>query len=266
MTRLTPASMLLIACPVLARIRSIIAVISWVDWVVRAASPRTSSATTAKPRPASPARAASMAAFNASRLVCSAIPLITWMIEWISSDDWPRAVMLVEDWLTTSAMRLIPSTTLRITCPPLLASSSDLAEITLALSAWSEICEILVIISSMLAAMLVALSACWLAPWTIDCEVWPMDWEVSWSSSLSWRMMVIICRRFSCISPNARCNWPASSLLSTPIGSCRLPWAITRADETSLRSGCRTARSNWRQSCPRTRQATRMPPASIQAE
>ena len=73
-TRLTPASMLLIACPVLARIRSIIAVISWVDWVVRAASPRTSSATTAKPRPASPARAASMAAFNASRLVCSAIP------------------------------------------------------------------------------------------------------------------------------------------------------------------------------------------------
>ncbi len=43
--------------------------------------------------------------------------------------------------------------------------------------------------------MLVALSACWLAPWTIDCEVWPMDWEVSWSSSLSWRMMVIICRR-----------------------------------------------------------------------
>src|SRR3989338_7010279 len=30
-----------------------------------------------KPRPPSPARAASMAAFKASRLVCSAIPLIT---------------------------------------------------------------------------------------------------------------------------------------------------------------------------------------------
>ncbi len=36
---------------------------------------RTSSATTAKPRPASPARAASMAAFSASRLVWSAIDL-----------------------------------------------------------------------------------------------------------------------------------------------------------------------------------------------
>ena len=37
------------------------------------ASTRTSSATTAKPRPCSPARAASMAALSASRLVCAAI-------------------------------------------------------------------------------------------------------------------------------------------------------------------------------------------------
>ena len=38
---------------------------------------RTSSATTAKPRPASPARAASMAALSASRLVCLEIPSIS---------------------------------------------------------------------------------------------------------------------------------------------------------------------------------------------
>jgi hypothetical protein len=41
------------------------------------AKPLTSDATTAKPFPASPARAASMVAFSARRLVCAAIELIT---------------------------------------------------------------------------------------------------------------------------------------------------------------------------------------------
>ena len=42
----------------------------------RCARVLTSSATTAKPRPCSPALAASIAAFNASKLVWSEIPLI----------------------------------------------------------------------------------------------------------------------------------------------------------------------------------------------
>ena len=43
-----------------------------VEAAERCANMRTSSATTAKPRPCSPARAALIAAFNANRLVCSA--------------------------------------------------------------------------------------------------------------------------------------------------------------------------------------------------
>ena len=52
------------------------------------ASWRTSPATTAKPRPCSPARAASTAAFSASRLVCSAMPSMTWTISWMRREAW----------------------------------------------------------------------------------------------------------------------------------------------------------------------------------
>ena len=56
---------------------------------VSCASSFTSFATTAKPLPASPARAASIVAFNASRFVCSAIEVITFTTSPISAEDSP---------------------------------------------------------------------------------------------------------------------------------------------------------------------------------
>ena len=54
-------------------IRPMISSVAWAVWLAR---PFTSLATTAKPRPASPARAASIVAFSANKLVCAAMFLI----------------------------------------------------------------------------------------------------------------------------------------------------------------------------------------------
>jgi hypothetical protein len=58
----------------------------WVALLVSRASSLTSLATTAKPLPSSPARAASIVALSASRLVWSAIPEMTWMTSPIATD------------------------------------------------------------------------------------------------------------------------------------------------------------------------------------
>ncbi|MNV39265.1 hypothetical protein D3C71_1308380 [compost metagenome] len=63
---------------------------------------RTSLATTAKPRPCSPARAASTAAFSARMLVWKAMPSMTEMISAIFLDEVWIALMVVTTWPTTS--------------------------------------------------------------------------------------------------------------------------------------------------------------------
>ncbi|CAJ0688210.1 hypothetical protein R77591_03213 [Ralstonia mannitolilytica] len=78
----------------------------------RCARLRTSPATTANPRPCSPARAASTAAFNARMLVWNAIPSITPMISAI--------------FLLLSLMPDIVSMTRPTTSPPLTAMSDAL--------------------------------------------------------------------------------------------------------------------------------------------
>ena len=78
--------------------------ISTVDCAVRSARLRTSSATTAKPRPCSPARAASMAAFNANKLVWSAISRIVDTICPMVLDKASSLCSFSAEFLTVSAM------------------------------------------------------------------------------------------------------------------------------------------------------------------
>ena len=102
------------ASPVEVWMRPIWSPISWVARVVWLASCFTSAATTAKPRPDSPARAASMVAFSASRLVC---PAISEMIETTSPilpaarlSSWTREAVRAASFTARVASRADPST------------------------------------------------------------------------------------------------------------------------------------------------------------
>ena len=94
---------------------------------LRCASERTSPATTAKPRPCSPARAASTAAFSARMLVWKAIPSITPMMSAMR-----RELSLISP---------IVVTTCPITEPPRCAVSAAELASWLAVSAASAVCR-----------------------------------------------------------------------------------------------------------------------------
>src|SRR5215510_11621416 len=97
---------------------AICVLISSVALAVCPASALTSVATTAKPRPASPARAASIVAFSASRLVCSAMAVIS---------------------LTTSPMRLAALSSALISTLVRAASPTAFSAIILDWATWRSI-------------------------------------------------------------------------------------------------------------------------------
>ena len=114
--------------------------ISSVAFAVCAARFFTSEATTAKPLPASPARAASMVALRASRLVCAAI-----RDQLDDVADPPRGVRTVRIWLPARAasaarpVRCVDFATWRlISSTDDASSSAALATVATLLEAWSD--------------------------------------------------------------------------------------------------------------------------------
>ncbi|MNE54682.1 hypothetical protein D3C80_1494830 [compost metagenome] len=91
----------------------------------RSARRCTSSATTAKPRPASPAMDAWIAAFRARMLVWSAMSLIRLTMSPISWDDSPRRLIRFEVSWICSRMLSMPVMVLCTTSLPLLAMATE---------------------------------------------------------------------------------------------------------------------------------------------
>src|SRR6266566_4928106 len=101
--------------------------ISSVAFAVWLASDLTSEATTAKPLPASPARAASMVALSARRLVCSAIAVIsltTSPISCAARDSFPMRSSVASAWATAASAMRLDSLTWRPIWPTEVDSSS----------------------------------------------------------------------------------------------------------------------------------------------
>ncbi|MNP00972.1 hypothetical protein D3C76_927710 [compost metagenome] len=236
-----PSCMVLTAPWVLRCSVSIMLRISTVELWVRCDSTRTSSATTAKPRPCSPARAASMAALSASRLVCSAMP---WMVESMVLISWAffsSSWMMPEACLTWVARSVMERWLRAITCLP----CSQLLE---ELRAASAVCSALLATStavadiSCTAVAIWEISFCWRArPW-LDFSA--MSWEdlacwlscpeeLEMSCTMTWmRSMKVL----TCLA-----TVPTSSSRSILMRRVRSPWPRERSAIASPRvfSGAR---------------------------
>ncbi|KAF1036243.1 MAG: hypothetical protein GAK35_04117 [Herbaspirillum frisingense] len=125
---------------------SISALISLAACALRWANERTSEATTAKPRPCSPARAASTAALSARMLVWKAMPSITPMMSEILRE--------------LSVMPSMVCTTCPTTSPPRLAMSEALLANWPAWRALSAFCFTVEVSESMLEAVVASEPAC----------------------------------------------------------------------------------------------------------
>ena len=190
---------------------------------LRPARLRTSLATTAKPRPCSPARAASTAAFRARMLVWKAMPSITLMMS---------AIL----WLLSS-MPFIVLTTSATTSPPWVATVEALRASWLAWRALSAFCFTVEPSCSIDAAVCCSALACssvrpdrsWLpAAISVLAEATPCALL---------RTAVTVCARLCCMRCSVSSRWPISSWDCTVMCPLRSPLATRSATETACISG-----------------------------
>ncbi len=190
---------------------------------LRCARARTSPATTAKPRPCSPARAASTAAFRARMLVWKAMPSITPMISAMRRLLWWMSSMVDTTWVTTS--------------PPRCATLRALAASPLACCALPALCCRVLVNCSMAAAV-----SCRLL------EVCSVRTDRSWLpvaiSALAMAMLSVL-RRTCCTTPESASPMAPSDRSSSPnssppprgTGEARSPAAMRAAAALASASG-----------------------------
>ena len=200
------------------------ALISLAAPALRCARLRTSAATTAKPRPCSPARAASTAAFSARMLVWKAMPSIT--------------PMMSEIFLDASAMPVMVLTTWPTTWPPRRATSEAPTASWLAWRAVSAFWDTVEVSSSMELAVSSRVLACS----SVRCDRSRLPWAIcALVSATAYRRRPATwptsSRRLTSILASACSSWPVSSVVATLISPVRSPLAMRSAARMATFSG-----------------------------
>ena len=206
---------------------SIKALISLAAVALRCASVRTSAATTAKPRPCSPALAASTAAFSARILVWKEMPSMTEMISWTLAE--------------LAAMSCMVAIMRRMAWPPASAVCEAASAIALPCCALSVFCFTADVSCSMLAAVCSSDAAC--SSVRPERSALPL---ASWDDAVEMASAAVWMRDTVALSCTRMVSSEAIRLLASPaVGrrlSVRLPLAISRA----ISWACRGSPPSWR--------------------
>mmetsp|Transcript_59422 Transcript_59422/g.140427 ORF Transcript_59422/g.140427 Transcript_59422/m.140427 type:complete len:247 (+) Transcript_59422:848-1588(+) len=200
-------------------LRVIRALISLAASALRPASERTSPATTAKPRPCSPARAASTAAFKARMLVWKAMPSMVPMM----------SAICFELWLMSPMVAMTPCTTSPPRAATLLADAASWVAVWAVSAFWRTVA----FISSIDAAVCSRLAACS----SVRCDRSVLPLAISPApvrmESAPLRTWVTICTRPSRMPASAANNSAISSRPSARMSALRSPPATAWAKPTA---------------------------------